>query len=107
MFALTELYTPVAHACLLLAGIVVIIVTGRLLRFEHPSATIGFDIRVPLDFLWIDTALWYRHVVPMLVQYSPAMGFVVLGDGVCRAAGDRGDPESHAATETNAGGGGG
>lgn len=99
--------TPVvAHACLLLAGVLVFVVVLRLLHFEHPKVAVGFDIRVPLDFLWLDTALWYRHTVPMLVQFSLGIGLALLGDGLRLAANDRGDPESLDPTETDAGGGG-
>ncbi|MFB6103558.1 MAG: hypothetical protein ABEJ57_00540 [Halobacteriaceae archaeon] len=106
--ALREAALPVlGHACLALAGVLIFVVTLRLLQFEHPKVAIGFDVRVPLDFLWIDTALWYRHVVPMLVQYSLGIGLALLGDGLRVAARDRADPESLAPTETDAAGGGG
>lgn len=95
------------HACLLLAGVLVFVVVLRLLHFEHPKVAIGFDIRVPLDFLWLDTALWYRHTVPMLVQFSLGIGLALLGDGLRIAASDRADPESLDPTEADAGGGGG
>lgn len=105
--ALRRVVVPVlAYTHLVTGGIIMIVVIERLFIEIDASAVLFFDIGVTPDFTWIDTALWYRNTVPVLLQVLLGAAVMLIGDGLRRYAGHRAAPSSHAATESDAGGDG-
>lgn len=105
--ALDRLTLPlVAYTHLVVGGIILVVVIERLFLHIDPNAVLFFDIGVSPNFTWIDTALWYRNTVPILLQVLLAAALMLMGDGFRRYARLRAGPTSHATTESDAGGDG-